>query len=514
MSDPPAPRTRRRGPAARLERFSLVQVFAAVVGGLLVLAALGLVAGLFALDRLSDSREQLVDRISPAAATAERLTTAYLDQETGVRGYAISGQPSFLEPYRRGRRDEGATLEELDRLTGLAGVPGAPADLADIRRRARAWRAGYVEPALRAGARGDAPDLGAGKLLFDALRVPLARLRQNLGTARATARDELEQTAGFVSLLFVLAGAVTVAGVAIAALALRRGILLPLGALARDADRVALGDFDHRVTPAGPREVAVLARDVDAMRERIVAETHELQRSNLELEQFAYVASHDLQEPLRKVASFTQMLQRRYEGQLDERADRYIEFAVDGARRMQQLINDLLDFSRVERMTRPFAPVDCGELVDAARARLSPVLEESGGEVVVGGELPTVTGDAGLLGQVFQNLIANAIKFRGSDPSRVVIDAVAQDGAWRLSCTDNGLGIEDAYADRIFVIFQRLHTREAYEGTGIGLSMCRKIVEYHGGRIWLAPADPDRGARFEFTLPHAHDPEETADEPA
>ena len=255
------------------------------------------------------------------------------------------------------------------------------------------------------------------------------------------------------------------------------------------------------------------------MRERIVAEigalrdaeralieqAQELQRSNEELEQFAYVASHDLQEPLRKVASFTQMLERRYKGRLDERADQYIAFAVDGAKRMQDLINDLLDFSRVGRMTRPHERVDANDLVEAARGRLSAALEESGGEVVAG-DLPEVTGDAGLLTAVFQNLIANAIKFRGEAPPRVEF-AAARDGAfWRFTCTDNGIGVEDEYAERIFVIFQRLHPRETYEGTGIGLAMCRKIIEYHGGRIRLAPAQDGRGAQFVFTLP-ARDPE-------
>jgi light-regulated signal transduction histidine kinase (bacteriophytochrome) len=228
----------------------------------------------------------------------------------------------------------------------------------------------------------------------------------------------------------------------------------------------------------------------------------DLRRSNAELEQFAYVASHDLQEPLRKVASFCQLLQQRYGGQLDARADQYIGFAVDGARRMQDLINDLLAFSRVGRMEQPFTDVDCAALVTRVRADLSRVIEENGAEIDAG-PLPTVRGDAGLLRLVFQNLIANAIKFRGEATPRIALSADRDGDCWRLCCSDNGIGIDAEYAERIFVLFQRLHPRTQYEGTGIGLAMCRKIVEYHGGRMWL-DTDQTRdggGSTFCFTLP-------------
>jgi light-regulated signal transduction histidine kinase (bacteriophytochrome) len=199
------------------------------------------------------------------------------------------------------------------------------------------------------------------------------------------------------------------------------------------------------------------------------------------------------------VASFTQMLQRRYQGQLDERADRYIEFAVDGAKRMQTLINDLLAFSRVGRLSEPEAVVETAELVRRAESTLSALIEETGGAVETG-ELPAVRGEAGLLALVFQNLIGNGLKFRGEAPPRIRVDAEPDGECWRFTVSDNGIGIEPEYADRIFVIFQRLHPRTTYEGTGIGLAMCRKIVEHHGGRIWL---DTERrgGATFHFTLP-------------
>ncbi len=347
------------------------------------------------------------------------------------------------------------------------------------------------------------------------MRAAIDREQDALAAERESAADDLQAGGTQVRRLIFGGGILVLLSVLVGGYALRRAVVLPIARLAHDVRAVAQGDFERELAPSGPKEIEELGQDVDGMRARIVAEVaalrdaeralieqaRELQRSNEELEQFAYVASHDLQEPLRKVASFTQMLQRRYGGELDERADRYIEFAVDGARRMQELINDLLEFSRVGRMTRPHELIPAQELVDSATARLAASIEDAGAEVVVHGELPTVDGDRGLLSVVFQNLIGNGIKFRGEAPPRIDIAAERDGGAWRFEVTDNGIGVEDEYAERIFVIFQRLHTRDAYEGTGIGLAMCRKIIEYHGGRIALAPSEPGRGARFVFTLP-------------
>ena len=201
----------------------------------------------------------------------------------------------------------------------------------------------------------------------------------------------------------------------------------------------------------------------------------------------------------RKVASFTQLLERRYQGQLDERADQYIAFAVDGAKRMQVLINDLLTFSRVGRLLREHVEVDAGDLVAQALANLSLVIEETGAQVTVD-ELPRVSGDVSLLTGVFQNLISNAVKFRTDAPPRVHVGVRDAGEQWEFCVADNGIGIEADYAERIFVIFQRLHPKDAYPGTGIGLAMCRKIIEYHGGRIWLDP-EPAEGTLIHFTVP-------------
>jgi signal transduction histidine kinase len=233
--------------------------------------------------------------------------------------------------------------------------------------------------------------------------------------------------------------------------------------------------------------------------ERLSAATAELQRSNRELEQFAYVASHDLQEPLRKVASFTQLLAERYGDRLDTDAREFIAYAVDGAHRMQGLINDLLAYSRVGTRGKPFAPVDCGAVVEYAVANLELAIRESGA-VVTRERLPTVMGDDLQLVQVFQNLIGNAIKFRGAAPPRVHVSAAGTGEEWIFRVSDNGIGIDPQYFARLFVIFQRLHSRAEYAGSGIGLAISKKIVERHGGRIWVE-SEPGKGATFCFSVP-------------
>jgi signal transduction histidine kinase len=307
--------------------------------------------------------------------------------------------------------------------------------------------------------------------------------------------------------------------VVLLAASLRATAVRPLDHLAAQARRVADGDFGHEVTVRGPREVTNLAADVNSMRDRILhelsttrqaneilqAHAEELQRSNAELEQFAYVASHDLQEPLRKVASFSQLLQRRYAGKLDARADQYIEFAVDGAKRMQALINDLLAYSRVGRSAREPALVPSDEALTQARANLADEIEQTGATIETG-HLPMVLAEMPLLIAVFQNLLSNALKFSGPKPPRVVITVSRDQPFWLFSFADNGIGIQPEYAERIFVIFQRLHERSAYSGTGIGLAMSKKIIEYFGGRIWLDTTYTE-GARFLFTLPMAQESE-------
>jgi signal transduction histidine kinase len=244
---------------------------------------------------------------------------------------------------------------------------------------------------------------------------------------------------------------------------------------------------------------AELEQRIQARTRELEERTRQLEHSNKELEQFAYIASHDLQEPLRMVASYTQLLAKRYQGQLDEKADRYIAYAVDGAKRMQQLITDLLAFSRVTTQARELIPTDCQSVLQLALTNLRVSISESGAEVTYD-RLPTALAEGAQLTQVFQNLIGNSLKFRGDKVPHVHVSAVNDGTEWTFSVKDNGIGIDPQHAEKIFVMFQRLHTREEYPGTGIGLAIVKKIVERHRGRIWVE-SEVGKGTTFLFTIP-------------
>ncbi len=258
--------------------------------------------------------------------------------------------------------------------------------------------------------------------------------------------------------------------------------------------------LEQRVIERQRAEAELKALNEDLER-RVAERTAELKRSNEELEQFASIASHDLQEPLRMVTNYLQLLQQRYQDKLDTKGTEFIAFSVDGAGRMQRLIHDLLSYARVGIKADPFQAVDCSKAVNEALANLSVAISESGAEVV-SGPLPAVWGDPVLLTQLFQNLVSNAIKFRSDQPPRVQISASRRDGKWVFSVRDNGMGIAPGNFDRVFIIFQRLHARGKYQGSGIGLAVCKKIVERHGGRIWVE-SEPGRGTTFYFNLPEA-----------
>ena len=497
-------------------RWPLSRIVGVAVLALLLFSVGAVVAGGIALVSLHDARNRVINVIDPATLAAQQLDNALVNQETGVRGYALSAQQSFLSPYTAGVAAEQTAINTLRQLASQ--LPAKTiSDLNSVTDQAQAWRTRYAQPTIaqvaRTGKPVVSPDIITGKTDFDALRATVATLQADVTSARSSALATLNDAGTTLDAVFIAVAIGLALIVLLLALGLRATAIRPLHRLADQVRLVAGGDFDHEVTVRGSREVTQLAADVNTMRERILQELSatqennailqahatELQRSNSELEQFAYVASHDLQEPLRKVASFTQLLQRRYSGKLDARADQYIEFAVDGAKRMQALINDLLAYSRVGRSDREPALVSSDAALTQARANLGEQIEETGATIETG-HLPLVLAELLLLIAVFQNLLNNALKFSGEKAPRVVVTVRRDEPFWLFSFSDNGIGIEPEYAERIFVIFQRLHERSAYAGTGIGLSMTRKIIEYFGGRIWLDTTFTG-GTRFYFTLP-------------
>jgi PAS domain S-box-containing protein len=260
--------------------------------------------------------------------------------------------------------------------------------------------------------------------------------------------------------------------------------------------------ISHTLTFAGRRAEVVLATDITErkrMEKALIESENELKRSNDDLQQFAYAASHDLQEPLRVVEGYVNLLVRRYRDKLDEKANELIEYAVAGIKRMQGLINDLLEYSKVGMKGLNIMPVDCAFVVEKAVSNLQAAIDATGA-IVTHDRLPTVMADVSQMSRLFQNLIGNAIKFHDENPLRIHVSAQRGDGAWFFSVRDNGIGIDPEQAERIFVIFQRLHTREEYPGTGIGLAICKRIVERHCGTIWVE-SEPGKGSSFCFTIP-------------
>jgi light-regulated signal transduction histidine kinase (bacteriophytochrome) len=287
---------------------------------------------------------------------------------------------------------------------------------------------------------------------------------------------------------------------------LGRHILSALKTLQGHAAAIGHGQLDQRVEVRGIDEFAELAESLNRMAQRLQDRTQtaenvmeNLRRSNKELEQFAYVASHDLQEPLRVITGYLQLIERRYTEKLDDDGRQFIDYVVEAVNRMQQLISDLLQYSRVGSRGLPIKPSDMGAAVREALDALQKMIEETDA-VVRCDPLPTVPADGRQLVQLFQNLIGNSIKFRSPERKpEIYVSARREDEGWKFSVGDNGIGIEPQYWEQIFVIFQRLHTRQKYPGTGIGLAVCKKIVERHGGRIWL-DSRPGEGTTFHFTL--------------
>jgi signal transduction histidine kinase len=521
--------TRARGGGRRLLRMTVQGWFLLALSVMIVVVAVGTVIGAHLLSRTNEAADRLIQHIGPAQAEAYRLQATLIDQETGARGYVLTGDRQFLTPYTKGQQSEKQSADEIRQL--LPNDPQVLADLTAIEDNAAQWRREDADPMVADVTPGKPEQLSettaaGAKQAFDHIRTLFAAQNTDLAAARSSSLADLDHVRTQRDWVLSLMVAAFFLTVALMVVLIRFLVIRPLQVLRISTRRVAAGLFDHPITEHGPEDVRAVARDVDTMRGRIVEELDasraqeqqlgelaadldvqaaELRRSNAELEQFAYVASHDLQEPLRKVASFCQLLEKRYGDALDERGQQYIDFAVDGAKRMQILITDLLTFSRVGRMSEMQRTVDLGLKLDKALANLETAIGESGTRIERPEQLPAITGDATLLIMLWQNLIGNAIKFRAADKTPVIsIDCQRVDNGgadeWSLSVTDNGIGIPAEFAEKVFVIFQRLHSRETYTGTGIGLALCKKIVEYHGGRIWLDTGYTE-GSRICFTLP-------------
>ena len=499
---------------------------AGVAVALTVLTLLGAM-GAWVLGRTASLSDTLVNVKSPALSTSFRLESALLNQETGIRGYGLTGGPDFLDPYRRGLTEQAAHTASLQEL--LRGDVSGLNDLKAVQDAVEVWQERIARPIVASPAGTPSPLITEraeeGKKSFDALRAAVNGQQERLRAERVQAVEDLSATMGLRSWVFTAIAVVIAVLTVLIFEALRRGVTAPLDQLGADARAIAGGDFEHPITPAGPADMRRLSGEIDFMRRRLVrelafteqarlrldAQAADLQRSNAELEQFAYVASHDLQEPLRKVSSFTQLLQRRYGGRLDAKAHQYIDFAVDGANRMQTLINDLLDFSRVGRVHHEPHSIDLDSVLRRARSALSVSIEETDASITHD-PLPTLVADPTQMGMLWQNLIGNAVKFHRPGQAPHIHVTAAQEGPlWRFTVTDDGIGIAPEYAEKVFVIFQRLHTKDAYNGSGIGLAMCKKIVEFHGGTIFVDPDYRD-GARIIFTL--AGEPSEMASQVA
>ncbi|MFD5897289.1 ATP-binding protein [Streptomyces sp. NPDC060366] len=523
---PPAPRPPLGHRVRILRRLTVQGWFLLAVAALCVMTLVAGGAAAAMLARATDTGDHLIDEVSPARTQAFRLQAALLDQETGVRGYLLTKDEDVLEPYRRGLADEAVARERLRDL--VDGLDRPVADLRAVDRAAREWRAEFADPALAGrGSDGGSDEVASvteAKQAFDRVRAALDAQQAHLGDEQRKARAAFAEARSDRDRALVAAlVAFLLTGVAITVL-VHFTVVRPLDTVRAASRRVAGGDFDHAIPAHGPADLRTLADAVEGMRLRVVSELAtsrsdqaelarqaadldaaavELRRSNAELEQFAYVASHDLQEPLRKVASFCQLLEKRYGDQLDDRATQYIGFAVDGAKRMQVLINDLLTFSRVGRVQDAQEEVALDAALDRALRNVSVSIEETGAVVERPAELPEVMGDPTLLTMLWQNLVGNAVKFRHPDRAPHITVAVdREEGAdsWTFSVTDNGIGIPEEFAEKVFIIFQRLHARDAYAGTGIGLSLCKKVVEHSGGHIWIDTAHTG-GARIAFTLP-------------
>ncbi|HEY4845754.1 MAG TPA: ATP-binding protein [Candidatus Dormibacteraeota bacterium] len=475
--------------------------------GLVLLVMLGIAA--LTLVRLHDAAA-VADRLSrddaPDVQLIDDLRVQIVNEQIALTRFEGSvdtsprGNEDVLQPYFRAHDQIFGDLSALVQSETDAASSALAATLTRLRTEIQAAEAeSSREIATIRSGQPLGPEAAGEVVLVDTVRATAASVGDELALqiriSAADAQRAASQSTQLVILASLLGAAITLAVAIIVTLSISR----PLRRLRASADRIAAGELVEPPPSKRRDEIGSLSGAMTTMVRTLNQQTNELKRSNADFEQFAYVASHDLQEPLRMVSGFTGLLKRRYGGKLDADADEYIEFAVAGANRMQALINDLLSYSGLNREQIAGKPVDTQVVLDQALANLQMAIEERSA-MVSSGQLPTVWANQGMLVRLFQNLIGNALKFCKAERPIVRVQAERRGGEWAFSVADNGIGIEPQYRDRIFLLFQRLHKQSEYPGTGIGLAVCKRIVERNGGRIWLE-SEVGKGTTFFFTLP-------------
>jgi signal transduction histidine kinase len=490
-------------------RRSITKRMLVASGALALLVGAAFVVLVLAITEQRDSGRLAVksQQAISAGASLEKLA---IDLETGVRGYVASGKGTFLEPWRAARREYPAQARRLVAL--LSGDPAQQRAAKQLNAAIDDYVNLYSIPMIEL-ARDDL-DVARSVIVNGTGRDRLAEIRRDFRRlfaserALASSREQRAESRSSSAILLGVGGfAVTMGLTLLLAVYLSRSIVRPVQRVAVSAEKIAGGDLDARVPDQGPDEIGYLgrafnsmARSLELSRDEVAERTAELERSNRELEQYAAVTSHDLKEPLQTVSVYAGLLDRHHRGDLDETGRHYLQTIIGGTERMRTLIRDLLEYSRLGHGQLEPERVETDPLVGRALDNLAATIGEKDATVTAD-RLPAVDGDPKQLAQVFQNLLSNALKFSDQAAPQVHVGATRENGAWRFSVSDNGIGIEPAQAERIFQPFARVGGGD-YDGTGIGLAIVHKIVERHGGQIWV-DSEPGAGSTFYFTVPTA-----------